>query len=656
MARKNRGSEKTRRDIHRVGLQEQIRSGGLTERSSPLFISGIFLIHTLAIICLFVPWSGVFSSAAIVEQDWGLHFFHLTSLDTLWRQNRMVWGYNPFFMAGFPSNTIQDLSIKFFEFAALGLSTFALTPIQWFKILAFLAMAVVPWTMYFAAQNFFAGDISKHLAASAAALLGTISWWNSLPREMFFYGMIGFPAAAYFSVWGVSVFYRLAIHPGKFTSVHLAWLIFASTILPLHVQAPIIFIPPMVALLLTSPTLFRGRLIAWISAAILLSLVVNAIWLIPAVTHHTDDVSADIVSQLPLFTSANPGTFILDYLGPQGFWTFRPSFIEKGFRIALLVLGPIGVCSLLRRTYRSLGMVLACALVILFIFTYFGAFLPLIKSWQPLRFKVPLDLFLVIGAAYAIAQWLSARGTVRTRTVPVIVLCSLFTFLINLAQTESTGKLRLRAGLNPELMAVTEWIKRETPVNARVLFEESGDETGFIYDGAYLSSFLPHRTGRQLIGGPINLYNDRHHFAEFHSGKMFKKDAQSISGEELRNYLRLYNIGAVVAFHPASIKRLQSVAGLVTLEQRIGPAHLMKVNQSLTWFIAGDGKVRAEFNRLELSELTGREVILKYHWIEGLTASPPVTIEAVKMLDDPIPFIKLVRPPSSVSLRIGSDD
>jgi hypothetical protein len=137
---------------------------------------------------------------------------------------------------------------------------------------------------------------------------------------------------------------------------------------------------------------------------------------------------------------------------------------------------------------------------------------------------------------------------------------------------------------------------------------------------------------------------------------MFKKDAQSISGEELRNYLRLYNIGAVVAFHPASIKRLQSVAGLVTLEQRIGPAHLMKVNQSLTWFIAGDGKVRAEFNRLELSELTGREVILKYHWIEGLTASPPVTIEAVKMLDDPIPFIKLVRPPSSVSLRIGSAD
>lgn len=58
-------------------------------------------------------------------------------------------------MAGYPSNTIQDLSIKLFEFAALGLATFGLTPIQWFKILVFLAMACVPWLIYFAGRNLF---------------------------------------------------------------------------------------------------------------------------------------------------------------------------------------------------------------------------------------------------------------------------------------------------------------------------------------------------------------------------------------------------------------------------------------------------------------------------------------------------------------------
>jgi hypothetical protein len=157
-----------------------------------------------------------------------------------------------------------------------------------------------------------------------------------------------------------------------------------------------------------------------------------------------------------------------------------------------------------------------------------------------------------------------------------------------------------------------------------------------------------------MIGGPINLYNDRHHYAEFHSGQLFKKDAQTLSDEQLRNYLRLYNIGAVVAFHPASLKKLQSIPGLVTVDERIGPIHLMKVHQPLTWFLEGTGDVRAGFNRLELANLKGREVILKYHWVEGLTASPLAKIVPVNIPDDPIPFIKIVEPPSSLILRVGS--
>jgi hypothetical protein len=210
----------------------------------------------------------------------------------------------------------------------------------------------------------------------------------------------------------------------------------------------------------------------------------------------------------------------------------------------------------------------------------------------------------------------------------------------------------LRTQLRPELTAIVEWIKQETPAEARVLFEESGDETGFVYDGMYLSSFIPHWTHRELIGGPINLYNDRHHFAEFHSGKLFKKDIQTLSDDEIRNYFRLYNIGAVVAFHPASIQRLQSVPGLVTLERRVGPVHLMRVNQPLSWFLQGEGRVKASLNRLEASEVKGNEVILKYHWAEGLIGTPAVKIVPVKIGDDPIPFIKVIDPPAVFELRI----
>src|SRR5215471_1120164 len=112
----------------------------LNERFSAIFVGVVSLLHLCGLTALFSPISGIFDTQPLIDQDWGLHFHHLNSLVAFWRQDKMLWGYNPYFMAGYPSNTIQDLSIKFFEFVALLLSTAALLPIQWFKITAFLAM------------------------------------------------------------------------------------------------------------------------------------------------------------------------------------------------------------------------------------------------------------------------------------------------------------------------------------------------------------------------------------------------------------------------------------------------------------------------------------------------------------------------------------
>ena len=201
-----------------------------------VLILAIFSLHAFGLLSLFDVLPGLYNPDPIIEQDWGLHFHHLKSLETFWQQDRSSWGYNPLFMAGYPSNTIQDLSIKLFEFLALALSLIALTPIQWFKISAFIAMAAIPWLMYFSARNLFAGEQIRNTAAVAAALLGTIYWWNSLPREMFFYGMIGYPTAAYATILGVSLFYRLAQQQTSWP-VHLAWMLFAIAILPLHFSA-----------------------------------------------------------------------------------------------------------------------------------------------------------------------------------------------------------------------------------------------------------------------------------------------------------------------------------------------------------------------------------------------------------------------------------
>ncbi len=216
-----------------------------------------------------------------------------------------------------------------------------------------------------------------------------------------------------------------------------------------------------------------------------------------------------------------------------------------------------------------------------------------------------------------------------------------------------SGELRLRTGMTPEIISIVEWVERQTPKEARVLFEESGDETGFVYNGIYLSSLLPHLTHRQFIGGPVNLYNDRHHFAEFHSGKLFRKDIKLFSDENLSSYLRLYNIGAVVAFHPASVRRFLASPNLFELDHRVGRVHLFRVNQSLSWLLKGAGQLKVGLNKIEVSNTKGEDIILKFHWHPRLVGSPKIKIDPVKIEDDPIPFIQVLNPPTAFTLRIG---
>src|SRR4029077_19899725 len=201
MTAKKLGKKKHPRRSREVpSPQTQTQDGWPNKRVSLAWTGVLFLCHCLGLASLFVPLTGLFNNQPVIEQDWGLHFHHLKSMEAFWHQDRSSWGYNPLFMAGYPSNTIQDLSIKFFEFAALGLATLGLAPIQWFKIVVFLAMACVPWLMYFAARNlFFDRDDIKNSAALVAALLGTAYWWNSLPRAMFFYGIVGYAPASYIS-------------------------------------------------------------------------------------------------------------------------------------------------------------------------------------------------------------------------------------------------------------------------------------------------------------------------------------------------------------------------------------------------------------------------------------------------------------------------
>jgi hypothetical protein len=614
-------------------------------------VVGFSLLHAVGLAALFKPVGALLTNEPVIHQDWGLHFHHLQSLYGFWRNEGRLWGYNPYFMAGYPSNTIQDLSIKFFEFASLGLTSVGLGLVQSFKLIVFLSAAVVPWMIFAAARILFDRESRGQRIAVLAMMLGTAAWWGSLPREMFFYGVFGFPFASVLSLLAFALAHRILRDDTPSRTIGAAWLITIALIPSAHFQATLIVAPPVGAVLVATRASLRLKVWGWLAAAMVLAVALNLPWLVPAWAHRHDEVSAKLVGELPLFFSNDPWTFLRDYFTSKSYWTFRTSGWEKVFRSALLVLGWLGIVHMIRGGRRVVGIGLAIAVGTLFLVSYFGSLIPVLKGWQPLRFKVPHDFFLALAAAFFSA---GERPAWRSRLLSrSLLFAATLALAANLIETESKKNLMLRTQMRPEMDAIVAWVRDEAPKETRLLFEESGDETGFVYDGAYLSSFLAHRTGRQLIGGPINLYNDRHHFAEFHSGKLFGRDILVFSDDDLRAYFWAYNIGAIVAFHPRSVYRLLNAPDLISLEKKIGRVHLMKVNQRPDWFISGEGKIEARLNTLNLSEIKGDEMVLKFHWVRGLAADPPVELVPHPVLDDPIPFIKIARPPEKLTLGIA---
>lgn len=622
----------------------------LSSRRAHGLIALVFVAHVAGLISLFDPAQGLFDTKPIIDQDWGLHFHHLSSTVGFFQTDGRWWGYNPYFMAGYPSNTIQDCSIKLLELLSVGGTVMGLAPIQTFKILVMFATAMLPWLVFWAARAWLQGQDEAIVTATVATFLATLYWWAEYPREMAYYGMVGFPVSCYLPIGAAALLFLIGQTERRLGLVHLGWLLCVVALPPIHLEGAIILALFVAGLLIASGARARRRILLWTSIGALTSVGVNLGWMIPFVSHLGDNAAASIQGQLPIFTTRGGIGFVTDYFTPGGSWTFRPSWWANGLRWCLLVAGTSGLVSLVRSPRRDVGWALAGTAAFLFVVTYFGSLVPAVAAMQPVRFKIGLDLILCLGAAYAIA--ITPRlSSWRGRLSPLVVGAGAIAAIVCIVQTESAGRMRLRTTRTSGIDTLLTWIAQNSPADARLLFEESGDETGFIYDGMYLSSFIPYETGLQLIGGPINIYNDRHHFAEFHSGRFFQHDITTLTNDAISQYLRTYNISAIVTFTPQSVQRFLHQPNVVESAQ-LGPLHLLIVDQPLTWFLKGSGTVDASLNHLRLSNLAGDDVVLKYHWVAGLRASPDATIETVYELDDPIPFIRLVKPPASLDLSI----
>jgi hypothetical protein len=146
------------------------------------------------------------------------------------------------------------------------------------------------------------------------------------------------------------------------------------------------------------------------------------------------------------------------------------------------------------------------------------------------------------------------------------------------------------------------------------------------------------------------MYPVKHSYASFTEGLLFEKELQDYSLPEMQEMFEIYNVKWIVCWLQESKDFLAGFSEYVEKLATIDKFTIYEVKRKTSFFLKGTGKVKADYNRIELDDLIAEdgEVVIAYHWMETFRAVPDVKLERFMVGGDPVGLIKISNPPSSL--------
>ncbi|MBI3985510.1 MAG: hypothetical protein HY343_01205 [Lentisphaerae bacterium] len=179
--------------------------------------------------------------------------------------------------------------------------------------------------------------------------------------------------------------------------------------------------------------------------------------------------------------------------------------------------------------------------------------------------------------------------------------------------------------MSEKTQSLVRMIRSETPEGARVLF--AGPTVHFYGNHGHVA-VLPALTGREMMAC------DYYHFppksVEYnYPPAVFRKKGD----ERIFEFMDFYNVSLIITYHPEWMAALrgspdyyEEIAGAME------DAAVFRVLRGNSLFLKGEGRVRADFNRLDVSlPRLQDDVVLKYNWFKSMRASPPVELFPVEI-------------------------
>ncbi|HEX7672497.1 MAG TPA: hypothetical protein VF395_23045 [Polyangiaceae bacterium] len=613
------------------------------------------MLH-LSLLAYFIPLELPFSGVPFHTFDYALHAYQVDRALTAFRESGRLWAYDPFQLAGQPANAVEDLTSKSLELFVIAFAKLGANPWALFNGYVLLVHLMMPFVAWKAARLF---DLSR-LAAALAVLFWVVLWYfDSLLHWFWYVGMISWGAASTLTVLVVALMYRAL--EGRKPATYAGLVVTAALVTLVHPFAVLTLVVPLAALYARSFRTLRPWEHGALAAGAFAAFATTLVWLGTALRfrHYIGPVDAFLWPTLS-YVWFDWLDLLKDVL-----MTGQP--VRTAFRTLAFGLAFFGLLRLRRaQDRRTLPLVLVSfgSLALAYLSGYSSA----LRQTQPYRHLGPGVLGAALVAAVVTADVLGARtakaGGRSERAalalglalaVPVL-LRTVAGFLPTLLPGGAAPRKILRASLSPsppgaphlELPPTVlgyDGPDADYPVIGDYLTRTVG-QTGrvAVFDwvlGEYLATF----TRVPVLGG-IPQRNVPH--AAAHPLRLDLRPEHD-GDDPIRRYLEQYAVRAVVLHGPDT--PWDTRRDLFAASEGVGDYRIYLVRHPSGYFERGGGRVTEQhLDSIRVSDATGPEVVLRFHWLETLRCRPDCTVERAEAHGDGGGFLRVRTPPSTFEI------
>jgi hypothetical protein len=590
----------------------------------------------------FGSWAAIFDDRPIIQVDHALHLYHGSIGARFVRTAGADWGYDPYFMAGYPKTPFHDPSSGLAELSQLAASLVGAGPYSpsAYKIMVFLTVATTPLLWVWGCRLM----KTPPLATAAGVTLAEWYYWADFPNALLGSGLVSF-------LWACGwQFVLLGLAASSFQDRIRTWILgacVASFAFFVHPTVPILVAAPVLVSLCAAIRRRQWMSLGRIAAAVATALAVNLFWIVPLFYLLPYRRQGYVFLAAP----ANDPWFFIDF--------YKASILYQPATVVVALLGMVGLVWRPRGVHGLTRATLGASVLLLFALTFFGSLDASggLRNVEPLRFQAPLHFILAIAGGATIDRIFSLRGwrLLVGATLIAAVLAGGWRFGVfrGIArQFEQVIHPRPFAiGLAPEVEELCRWLKERTDDSARILFEDQLRVLeSTVPESLHWSPLLPILTGRTFVGGQYNETPLQHHYAAFGDFTLGGRRIDRWSGGDLQAFFERYNIGWIVCWSPASTAVFNSLTALApegeiarhTSRPTERKYHLYSVRRTHSFMERGRGGIEgADLNRISVRKLEPADglAVLRFHWLPTLAAVPAVGLEPVQVGADPVPFI-----------------